>query len=246
MIAKKASIEIMNIYSSKDFEIDIKSDTSPVTKADLIANEIIIDGLKAISDYPILTEESPIEYKIRKNWTKYWLVDPLDGTKDFIAKNEGFTINIALIENNKPILGVVYIPVSDDVYCAEFGTGAYKNNQLICNNSNRKDLIATDSIFHSTEETKQFFIKNSITNIQRYGSSIKICKLAEGIIDVYPRLNGTKEWDTAASHIIANEAGCKLIDIQTREELVYNKKNIKNNFFIASRNNLNFEMEDMI
>jgi len=237
-IAKKASIEILKIYHIDEFGIDIKDDNSPVTKADLIANEIIINGLKSISDYPILTEESPVEYNIRKGWEKYWLVDPLDGTKDFIAKNGGFTINIALIENHKPILGVVYIPVSGDVYFAEHGKGAYKNGELIFNKSKRMNLIAADSNFHSTVAVKEFLKKNNITNIRKYGSSIKICKLSEGIIDIYPRLNGTKEWDTAASHIIANEAGCKLVDVVTKEELIYNKKSIKNNFFIASRNNL--------
>lgn len=239
-IAKEASIEIMSIYNSNDFEIDIKSDDSPVTKADMIANEIIVDRLKAISDYPILTEESPIDYEIRKNWDKYWLVDPLDGTKDFIAKNDGFTVNIALIENHKPILGVVYIPVSNDVYYAELGKGAFKNGDKIFNNSSRVKLIGADSNFHSTQAINDFFLKHNIKDIRKYGSSIKICKLAEGEIDVYPRLNSTKEWDTAASHIIANEAGCKLMDVEINEELVYNKKNIRNNFFIASKNELKF------
>jgi 3'(2'), 5'-bisphosphate nucleotidase len=134
-IAQKASIEIMDIYKSSNFGIDIKADNSPVTTADLLANQIIIDGLKRISDYPILTEESYVEYEIRKNWDKYWLVDPLDGTKDFIAKNDGFTVNIALIEHNKPILGVVYLPTKDDVYYAEYKKGAYKNEVKIFNNS---------------------------------------------------------------------------------------------------------------
>jgi len=239
-ICKKASKEILKIYNSDDFNMDIKDDDSPVTQADLIANEIIIKGLKEISSYPIVTEESPVEYEIRKDWDKYWLVDPLDGTKDFIAKNGEFTINIALIENNKPILGVVYIPVVGDVYYAQINKSAYKNSSKIFNNSRRKDLIASDSNFHSTIAVEEFFTTFNINKIQKYGSSIKICKLAEGAIDVYPRLNGTKEWDTAASHIIANEAGCKLIDTCTKEELVYNKEKIQNNFFIASRNDLEF------
>lgn len=241
-IAKKTSLVILEIYDSQNFDIEIKDDDSPITKADLIANEIIIHGLRNVSDYPILTEESPVDYNVRKDWYKYWLVDPLDGTKDFIAKNDEFTINIALIENNKPILGVVYIPVCGDVYYAEIGMGAFKNGTKIFNNSKRSELIASDSNFHSTEMIKDFFLKHNITNIKKFGSSIKICKLAEGTIDIYPRLNGTKEWDTAASHIIANEAGCKLVDVTTHKELVYNKVNIKNNFFIASRNNLNFKV----
>jgi 3'(2'), 5'-bisphosphate nucleotidase len=245
-IAKKASVEIMNIYNSNDYEVDVKSDDSPVTKADLIANRVIIDGLNKISDYPICTEESPIRYETRKNWDRYWLVDPLDGTKNFIAKKGGFTVNIALIENHNPVLGIVYIPVNDDVYHAQLGKGAYKNNKKIFNNSIRSDLIGADSVFHSTKKTQSFFSKNNIHNIETYGSSIKICKLAEGVIDVYPRLNGTKEWDTAASHIIANEAGCKLVDITTNKELIYNKKSIKNNFFIACRNNLSFNTEGIL
>ena len=236
-IAREASLAILDIYET-DFSIDIKNDNSPVTKADLASNEIIISGLSKISNYPILTEESPVDYEIRKDWNKFWLVDPLDGTKDFIAKNGGFTVNIALIENHKPILGVVLIPVTNDVYYAEFGNGAFKNGIKIFNNSKREQLIGTDSNFHSTKQTQDFFKKHSITNIQKFGSSIKICKLAEGEIDIYPRLNGTKEWDTAATHIIANEAGCKLIDIVTKKELVYNKESIKNNFFIASRDDL--------
>ena len=241
-IVKQASDGIMGIYMNSDFDTITKDDNSPVTKADIVANRIIIDGLSDISNYPIVTEETPVKYDIRKNWDKFWLVDPLDGTKDFIAKNNEFTINIALIEYNKPILGVVYIPVSNDIYYATLNKGAFKNNNKIYNYSNRIDLIGSDSNFHSTIETLEFFKKNNIKNIKKFGSSIKICKLAEGEIDIYPRLNGTKEWDTAASHIIANEAGCKLIDIETKKELVYNKKDIKNNFFIASRNDLEFKI----
>ena len=241
-VAKKAAIEILKIYVENNFSIVNKDDNSPVTKADLIANEIIIKELSKISNYPIITEETPVAYEKRKNWNKFWLVDPLDGTKDFIAKNGEFTINIALIEKNKPILGVVYIPITDEVYYAEFKKGAFKNGTRIFNSSKREKLIATDSNFHSTQDVQDFFRKFNIQNVIKYGSSIKICKLAEGTIDVYPRLNGTKEWDTAASHIIANEAGCKLLDIITKEELVYNKKDFKNNYFIASRNNLKFEI----
>jgi len=239
-IARDASEEILKIYNSNNFGVQNKEDYSPVTKADLIANKIIVEGLKKISNYPIVTEEEPVRYEERHNWNKFWLVDPLDGTKDFIVKNDEFTVNIALIENGHPILGVVYIPVPNNVYYAELGKGAYKNQNQIFNISTRKSLIAADSNFHSTQEVKDFFSRFNIKNIKTYGSSLKICKLAEGTIDVYPRLNGTKEWDTAASHIIANEAGCKLIDINTKKELVYNKESIQNNHFIASRNNLEF------
>ena len=241
-IAQKASIEILKIYNSSNIDVELKTDNSPITKADLISNEIIIDGLEKISDFPIMTEESIIDYEIRKSWNKFWLVDPLDGTKDFLAKNGEFTINIALIENRKPILGVVFIPFTNDVYYAEINKGAFKNGNKIYNNSNRKELIAADSNFYSTQEMQDFFKYNNIKDIKKIGSSIKICKLAEGEIDVYPRLNETKEWDTAATHIIANEAGCKIIDVVTKKELIYNKESYRNNFFIASRNNLEFEV----
>ncbi len=240
-IAEEAALEIIRIYKNEDFDIVNKEDNSPLTKADLRANEIIIDGLKKISKYPIITEETPVDYAIRKDWNRFWLVDPLDGTKDFIAKNGGFTVNIALIEDKKPILGVVYIPVSGDVYYASKNNGAYKNGVKIYNNSKREDLIASDSIFHSTKMTQDFFKKYNIKTIKKFGSSIKICKLAEGVIDIYPRLNGTKEWDTAASHIIANEAGCKLIDIKTDKELIYNKESLKNSYFIDRRSNKNLK-----
>ncbi len=239
-VAKQAGKAIMEIYRSDDYFVEYKSDESPVTKADLKANRIIIAGLKNVSDLPVLTEESPVDYEQRKDWERYWLVDPLDGTKNFVAKNGDFTVNIALIEAHEPILGVVYLPLNGDVYFAEKGLGAFKNGSLIFNHSVRTDLIAASSVFHSTDEMTNFFKLHGITRITAFGSSLKICKLAEGSIDVYPRLNGTKEWDTAASHVIANEAGCKLIDVQTQQPIMYNKRSLKNNHFIASRNDLQF------
>jgi 3'(2'), 5'-bisphosphate nucleotidase len=244
MIDKVASLvrivgaEIMQIYNANDFGIQIKDDDSPLTKADLVSNKIILSGLRRISDYPIVSEETNVDYAIRKKWEKFWLVDPLDGTRDFIAKNGQFTVNIALIEDNQPILGLIYIPVLDTIYWAERDKGAYKDQEKIYNTSNRMDLIAADSIFHSTEATINFLKQNGITQIRRYGSSLKYCMLAEGKIDIYPRFNGTKEWDTAAGQIILEEAGCKIIDIFTKKSLRYNKPNIENNFFLALRNDL--------
>lgn len=237
-IARKAGQAIMEIYQESAIEIEVKSDDSPLTKADLASNTIIIDELSELFDDPIVSEESPVEYQIRKQWNRYWLVDPLDGTKDFLAKNDEFTINIALIENNKPTLGVIYIPANGDLYHAQVGLGAFKNGDKIFNNSKRTKLIGSDSNFHSTEATQVFFKKNQINDIKKYGSAIKFCKLAEGEIDIYPRLNGTKEWDTAAGQIIANESGCFFMDVTTGKELVYNKESIVNNHFIAMRNNL--------
>ena len=239
-IAREAGEAILSIYHSEDFEIQIKTDDSPVTKADLLSNEIIIKKLGEISKLPVVTEESYVEYDQRENWRKFWLVDPLDGTKDFIAKNGQFTVNIALIENSKPVMGVVYIPDKGDAYYAKKGLGAFKNGESIFNNSVRSKLIASDSIFHSTPAVEAFFKKHRINQVVKFGAAIKICKLAEGALDVYPRFNGTKEWDTAACHVIANEAGCKLVDVESGVELVYNKKSMRNSHFIASRNDLDF------
>ncbi len=243
-IAKRAGSAILKIYQSNDFQIATKEDKekSPLTRADLESNAIIIKDLNALSDYPIVTEESDVEYKVRKKWKKFWLVDPLDGTRDFIAKGGGFTVNIALIINDKPVLGVVYAPAVKLTYWAEKGRGAFKNGKKIFNSSKRKNLIGADSIFHSTKETLEFFKRYHIKTIRKYGSALKLCRLAEGKIDVYPRFNGTKEWDTAAGHIIANEAGCNLIDVSSGQELTYNKENIKNNYFVASRMDLNFNL----
>lgn len=232
--------KILEIYNGVDFDVGIKGDNSPLTKADTVANETIINRLMSMSDYPIVTEETYVEYEKRKNWNRFWLIDPLDGTKDFIARNNEFTINIALIADTKPILGLVYAPALNLMYWAQCEKGAFKNGKKICNDTKRTELIGGDSRFHSTKETSQFFANHNIKTIIRYGSAIKLCKLAEGEIDVYPRFNGTNEWDTAAAHIIANEANCKVVDVVMKTELTYNKESMKNNHFVASRNNLNF------
>ncbi|OGI03496.1 MAG: 3'(2'),5'-bisphosphate nucleotidase [Candidatus Melainabacteria bacterium GWF2_37_15] len=239
-IANQAAEAIMEIYKSVDPEVKYKKDDSPVTQADILSNELIIKELKQISDLPILTEETQVLYEQRKTWNKFWLVDPLDGTKDFLVKNDQFTVNIALVENRKPILGAVLIPAEGLCYWAEKDKGAFKNGEKIYNNSKRTDLIGSDSNFHSTEETQAFYAKHNVQHIQRYGSALKFCKLAEGEIDLYARLNGTMEWDTAAGHIIMNEAGCKIIDVKTKSELIYNKETLLNNHFIACRNDLSF------
>ncbi len=237
-IAKKASEEILEIYKLHAPQIEYKKDDSPLTKADIISNEVILNGLKEISNIPIVTEETNIDYETRKNWKKFWLVDPLDGTKDFIVKNGQFTVNIALIENGIPTLGVISIPAENTLYWATKNNGAYKDGIKINCNFDRKELIGSDSNFHSTQATVDFYEKYNITNIKRYGSALKFCKIAEGKIDVYARLNGTMEWDTAAGQIILDEAGGKMIDITTNQPIVYNRENQVNNYFVASRNDL--------
>jgi 3'(2'), 5'-bisphosphate nucleotidase len=242
-VAELAGDKILEIYTSAHFQIQNKHDESPLTIADIASNKIILENLRKISDIPIVSEEAYVEYEIRKNWDKFWLIDPLDGTKDFIAKNDEFTVNIALIEGGKPVLGIVYAPALKLMYYAQNGRGAFKNGKRIFNDSFRDDLIATDSNFHSSKETLAFLAKNRITHIKKFGSALKFGKLAEGEIDINPRFNGSKEWDTAAGHAILNEAGCKLLDLTTKNEMAYNKQDIRNNYFIALRMDLDYNYE---
>jgi 3'(2'), 5'-bisphosphate nucleotidase len=240
IIAKKAGDIILEYYDISEIDISIKSDGSPVTKADLGSEKYIVSQLKKHFSFPIVTEETPIASEERMKWKSYWLIDPLDGTMDFIEKNDEFTVNIALIQNNQPIIGVVFAPALNIMYVGQNNHGAYKNGCRIFNHSVRTEYIGADSRHNSSIQTSDFFKKNNMKEVLRVGSSLKLCYLAEGLIDVYPRFNGTKEWDTAAAHIICKEAECKIIDINTKKELMYNKKSIKNNYFIASRNNLSF------
>ncbi|MDR1551277.1 MAG: 3'(2'),5'-bisphosphate nucleotidase CysQ [Holosporaceae bacterium] len=236
-IAEEAGKKILDFYNSA-IATYYKEDGSPVTKVDWVISELIIDKIAKISNYPIVSEEIYDFNVPRKHYENFWLVDPLDGTKDFLAKNGQFTVNIALIENGNPILGVVNVPVSGNIYYASKNRGAFKNGIGIYNYRNSAEIIGTDSCFHSTEKTQDFFRRHNITNIKKYGSAIKLCKIAEGEVDIYPRLNGTKEWDTAAGHIILNEAGGEIIDLVTNEEMIYDKESVKNNFFIAKRKGL--------
>jgi 3'(2'), 5'-bisphosphate nucleotidase len=237
-IVLEAGKKILHFYNSP-MCVQKKQDDSPVTTADLVANKFIAEEIAEISSFPIVSEETYDFDKPRQRHQIFWLVDPLDGTKDFIAHNDQFTVNVALVENEKPVLGVVGLPAFRDIYYATKGGGAFKNGKRIFNGRNDPlDIIGVDSCFHSSEETRDFFKKHHISNIKKYGSSIKLCKIAEGEIDIYPRFNGTKEWDTAAGHIILNEAGGEIIDLTTNEEMIYNKPSIKNNFFLAKRKGL--------
>jgi 3'(2'), 5'-bisphosphate nucleotidase len=243
-IARGAAEKILEVYSRGDVGVETKSDDSPVTLADLASEQFIVSRLKEEFDYPILSEETPVDYEKRKDWQKYWCVDPLDGTKNFIAGDGEFTVNIALIEGDEPVAGVVYLPVSGEAYFAEKGKGAFRivggDEERIENKRTDEELVCAVSKFHDSPATEEFCQKHNIVKRQKYGSSLKLCKLAEGKIDVYPRLAPTKEWDTAAAHCIVNEAGGKVLDVETKEPLKYNKPEILNNFFVASRNDLSF------
>ena len=247
-VAIEAGNEILNFYNN-DIEVVNKEDLSPLTKADLASNKIILDSLTRLnSNIPILSEESLVDWSIRKNWKKYWLVDPLDGTKEFIKKNGEFTVNIALIEDNKPILGVVYVPAKSLLYLAEKNKGSFKTNTkdklenfegiqkiLVSSQTKRARVIGSRSHSNATFDN---WVKEKFPNadIVQAGSSLKFCLIAEGEADIYPRFGPTSEWDIAAGHMIVNEAGGKIRSFQN-DSIRYNtKENIINPEFYAIGN----------
>jgi 3'(2'), 5'-bisphosphate nucleotidase len=240
-IAKEAGNAIMQVYK-QDFEVEYKQDSSPLTLADKKANDIIEAGLNQLSvNFPILSEEGEdIPYKDRKHWEYFWLVDPLDGTKEFVKKNGEFTVNIALIHKNKPVLGVVYAPALDVCYWAKQDEGAFKDGQKLplktSDQRNTYKIVASRS--HMSDETQEFIDAidtNKEKELVSIGSSLKICLVAEGEADIYPRLGPTMEWDTGAAHAVACEAGFiinRYNDLTFTQHL-YNKKNLLNGWFIV-------------
>ncbi len=255
--ALKAGEGIMSIYEDpgQDFQIERKSDQSPLTKADKVSNEIITAYLDK-TPYPILSEEGKsISFDERKSWNELWIVDPLDGTKEFIKRNGEFTVNIALVKNGTPVLGVIYLPVKKELYFAEKGLGAYKCSgitsvehissipQLITSSSKlpleqkHEDFVVVASRSHLSPETEEFVeeltkLHSSIKMISS-GSSIKICLVAEGAADVYPRFAPTMEWDTAAGNAIALAAGKVVTQKDGITPLSYNKEDLLNPWFIV-------------
>ena len=238
-IALKAGNTIMEIYN-RDFSIEYKDDKSPLTEADLASNEVIVKALEKYN-VPIMSEEGKeIPYEERKEWEYYWCIDPIDGTKEFIKKNGEFTVNIALIHNNLPVLGVVYAPALGDMYKAKKGTGAYKNNQklpLQVNESPERSLRVVASKSHLSEETQAFIDEvakttESIEQVSK-GSSLKLVMVAEGSADIYPRLAPTMEWDTGAADAIVRESGKMTYQFENNEAVVYNKENLLNPWFIV-------------
>jgi len=239
-IALEAGNTIMAIYN-RDFSIEYKDDKSPLTEADLASNDIIVNALKKYN-LPIMSEEGKeITYDERKNWEYYWCIDPIDGTKEFIKKNGEFTVNIALVHQSIPVLGVVYAPALGDMYTAKKGAGAYKNNNqlpLEINKFPEKALKVVASKSHLSEETQAFIddVAKSTEKIEQVskGSSLKLVMVAEGSADIYPRLAPTMEWDTAAAHAIVLESGKKVMQYDTKKPVVYNKENLLNPWFIVS------------
>jgi 3'(2'), 5'-bisphosphate nucleotidase len=261
-----AGSAILKIYG-QDFSIDKKSDNSPLTLADRESHDIISLYL-AQTSIPVLSEEGKnIDYTRRKNWKYFWLVDPLDGTKEFIKKNGEFTVNIALIAGKSPVLGVIFVPAQSALYFAAAGMGAYRLvNESIKNIKDIENLTFHDWIqraasikikidcarpytivgsrSHATAELEAY-VRSRKREFQTVdfisaGSSLKFCQVAEGRADEYPRLGPTMEWDTAAGHIIAAEAGAKVLTYDSRLPLMYNKENLKNPWFIVTNGRNSF------
>lgn len=244
-IAQEAGRLILDIYKQPEFIVQQKSDNSPLTEADKLAHHYISHALKiAFPRIPIISEEASetIDYAQRQNWETFFLVDPLDGTKEFLQRNGEFTVNIALIHHNKPILGVIHAPVLDVTYYAEAGKGAHKImngfNQALKPNSPSIDILrVVISRSHTCTQTHEFLEKlkqlNKQIEITFAGSALKFGLIAEGVADIYPRFAPTMEWDTAAGQIVVNEMSKKLIAINNHETLLYNKPNLINPGFIV-------------
>ena len=234
--------EIMKVYQSDDFQAELKGDNSPLTIADKHAHAAIVKHLSQ-TDIPVLSEEgASISYETRKEWEYFWMVDPLDGTKEFIKRNGEFTVNIALIRKGKPVLGVVAIPVSGDLYYSTEGVGAFyvsngKEVQLPLKGKvdlEEEGLTVVASRSHMSPETEAFIQKLHAPKLVSKGSSLKFLLVAEGNADLYPRFAPTMEWDTAAAHAIINEVGLKVYRWGTTDELVYNKPDLLNPHFLVT------------
>ena len=243
---------IMEVYAS-DFVVEHKEDKSPLTLADKNCNAVIEQHLKE-TNIPFLSEEgAKVPFSERKNWEYSWLVDPLDGTKEFVKRNGEFTVNIALIHHGTPIIGVIYVPVTEQLYFALEGMGAFKIsiNTIIDNlddlvadadklpiEYNRNTYVVVGSRSHTSIETEQFFEerKKEYGNVEVMvvGSSLKLCMVAEGKADAYPRYAPTMEWDTGAGHAIAKMAGFSVHQYNTEKEVIYNKEDLLNPWFLVN------------
>lgn len=246
-IIEHAGKLVMDVYASNDFEQRLKLDNSPLTEADLTSHKYISQHLP---DYPVLSEEGrEIPYEERSRWKTYWCIDPLDGTKEFLKRNGEFVINIALIENNVPIMGFVHVPVQNKTYWASKGYGAYVKEsdgtikEIHTNLPTDGPIKVFVSRSHFNQETQDAVDKlqeqhpNREFNHISMGSALKFVAIADGTAQYYPRYVPTMEWDTAAPQVILEEAGGKLVNIETGEPLLYNKECLKNPFLFASYKN---------
>lgn len=252
----KAALEagkvILEIYKSDDFEVEIKGDNSPLTKADKASHNMLVSYLEK-TGIPILSEEGKeIAYTERKGWNQLWILDPIDGTKEFIKRNGEFTVNIALVENQKTTLGVIFVPALGDLYFSTLELGSFKvtvdldtySIENILETANKLPLQREDKTFtivasrsHMSPETEDYVAemkeKHGIVKLISKGSSLKLCMVAEGQADCYPRFAPTMEWDTAAGQAICEHAGFDVIDWETKKKMLYNREQLLNNWFLV-------------
>jgi len=230
-IARRAGDAILEVYGREDFGVTEKSDESPLTQADMASHHLICSALEALTpQIPILSEESAkIPFEERRQWRRYWLIDPLDGTKEFIKRNGEFTVNIALIEGHRPVMGVVYAPVLQVAWYGDQEAGAFRQEgdappqPIQVAPKVRRPVKVAGSRSHAGDSLKAFLEKLGEHEIVSMGSSMKLCLVAEGAADLYPRLGPTSEWDTAAAQAVVEAAGGKVTDLDL-EPLAYNRK----------------------
>ena len=250
--ALEAGKRILEIYHNEDFEVDFKSDASPLTKADTASHQIIMKYLEQ-TGIPVLSEEGKaIPYETRKNWEYLWIVDPIDGTKEFIKKNGEFTVNIALVHKQMPVLGVIYVPVLEELFYASQDLGSFKATGILPESDlqtaldaglklpldqPKRSYTAVASKSHLSAETVDYIkgleAEHGDVAMISKGSSLKLCMVAEGLADCYPRFAPTMEWDTAAGSAICKYAGRHVIDWETKEEMLYNREQLLNNWFLV-------------
>lgn len=239
-IAHRAGEAILTIYDQADHGVTSKSDDSPLTQADLASHRIIAEGLEQLTpEIPVLSEEgADAPYAHRQDWQRFWLVDPLDGTKEFIRRNGEFTVNIALIENGAPVLGVVYAPTLGRSFYGADGSGAWRREgdaepvAITAPGSGAEGLIVAASRSHPGPHLAAFLGALPEHQLCSMGSSLKLCLVAEGGADLYPRLGPTMEWDTGAAHAVVQAAGGRVVDF-TGRSLRYNKEDLHNPYFIV-------------
>lgn len=224
-----------------DAGVEHKADASPLTLADRASHEVLVGGLPGLLDLPVLSEETePGEYADRQSWSRFWLVDPLDGTKEFVKGRDEFTVNVALIDGHRPVLGVVGAPVKGTLWAGRKGQGAFRRDRDGARHplttrgpTDVANMTVAMSASHASEELKAYLAANPGIQLKSMGSSLKFCLVAEGVADVYPRKGPTMEWDTAAAHAVVEAAGGVVLSLETGEPLEYNKASLKNPGFMT-------------
>ena len=239
-LARAAGQAVLAVYD-RDFGVQEKADNSPLTEADLASHRLIVDGLTALTpDIPVLSEESAaIPYATRRGWQRYWLVDPLDGTKEFVKRNGEFTVNIALVEDGVPVFGVVHVPVSGVTYVGQAGRGAFRidpddsRHELRVAPRRQRPVRVVGSRSHAGPDLQAFLGRVGEHEMVSMGSSLKLCLVAEGRADIYPRLGPTSEWDTAAAQAVVEAAGGRVTDTELRPLRYNTKESLLNPYFLV-------------